>query len=321
VAEALIAAGVSALLYLSGIGMPFFLIPLQRVFVRQGGRPFLVSAAAALTAIAGVRLALGAGQLAGAAGPLAVLELGMVLGLTAGLAWVQLPELLGRDSRLSGGRVVRLLAATAAAGLASVPLLAYLGRSEAFAAGLRTVFDAAAGVLNRFVVPEGPGSPGIKGEDIAAWTRWLFLRSYLLDYLVMLTFSWWAGSHLGRRLPGRPPGVTPLSRFRPPEALIWPLIVGLALVLLALITPLGPLELAGWNLLLCMLFVYGLAGLGILRFLMERFGAPRGMRVAGAVMLVLLAFVPAANAALAVLIPALGVSQTWIDYRKIERKA
>ena len=118
-----------------------------------------------------------------------------------------------------------------------------------------------------------------------------------------------------------PPGVTPLARFRPPEALIWPLIAGLALVLLALVTPLGPLELAGWNLLLCMLFVYGLAGLGILRFLMERFGAPRGMRVAGAVMLVLLAFVPAANAALAVLIPALGVSQTWIDYRKIERKA
>jgi len=54
---------------------------------------------------------------------------------------------------------------------------------------------------------------------------------------------------------------------------------------------------------------------------MERFGAPRGMRAAAAIMLVVLAFVPAANAVLAVLIPALGVSQTWIDYRRIERKA
>ena len=332
-AEALIAAGVSALLYHLGVGLPAFLIPLQVVLVRRGGKAYLVSAAAALAAIAGVRLALGAGQLVGAAAPLAVLELGMVVGLIAGLAWVQLPELLGRgdrdsswrggaqdrgQSRLPGGRVVRLLTAAAAVGLASVPLLMYLGRSEAFAASLRTVFDAAAGVLNRFLAPEGPG---LKGEDLAGMTRAVFLRSYLLDYLVLLTFSWWAGSLLGRRSLGMPPGITRLARFRPPEALIWPLIAGLALVLLALVTPLGPLELAGWNLLLCMMFVYGLAGLGILRFTLERFGAPRGMRVAAAVMLVVLAFAPAVNAVLAVLIPALGVSETWINYRRIERKA
>jgi hypothetical protein len=317
VVEALLAAGVSTLLYNLGIGLPAFLIPLQMVLIRRGGRAFLMAAATALAAIAGVRLALGAGQLGGAAGPLAALELSMVMGLIAGLAWVQLPELLGRRSLLPGGRTVRLLVAAAGFGVASVPLLVYLGRNEAFAANLRSVFDAAAGVLNRFLAPEGPG---LKGEDLAAMTRAVFLRSYLLDYLVLLTFSWWVGTVWGRRSLGRPSEITPLARFRPPEGLIWPLIGGLALVLLSLVATLGPLELAGWNLLLCMMFVYGLAGLGILRFLLERFGVPRGMRVAAVAVLVILAFAPAVNAVLAVLIPALGVSETWINYRRIERK-
>jgi len=313
---ALVAAGAAALLYHLGIGLPAFLIPLQVVRVRQGARHFLLAAAVAFAAIAGVRLALATGELAGAGMPSLVLELSVVLGMLGGLAWIQLPELLGHPARLPGGRVVRLLAATAAAGLASVPLFAYLGRSEAFAAGLRGLFDAAADLLNRAFDPGGAGR-ALSGEDLAGMTRVVFLRSYLLDYLLVLTFSWWVGTVLGRR--PRPSGITPLAGFKPPEGLIWPLIAGLALVLLDLVAPLGFLELAGWNLLLAMLFVYGLAGLGILRFLLARLGAPRGMRTLAWVLLAILAFVPGVNAALAVLIPGLGVSETWINYRNTER--
>jgi hypothetical protein len=43
----LVAAGVSALLYHLGIGLPAFLIPLQVVRVRRGTRHFLVAATAA----------------------------------------------------------------------------------------------------------------------------------------------------------------------------------------------------------------------------------------------------------------------------------
>jgi hypothetical protein len=149
----------------------------------------------------------------------------------------------------------------------------------------------------------------------------VFLRSYLLDYLLVLTFCWWVGTVLGARSLGRKPGITPLARFRPAEALIWPLILGLALVLLSLVVAIGPLELAGWNLLLVMLFIYGLAGLGIVRFLLERFGAPRGLRLLIWVVLGALAFAPGANAALAVLISGLGVSETWINYRRERSKA
>lgn len=310
----LVAAGVSALLYHLGIGLPAFLIPLQVVRVRRGTRHFLVAAAVAFVAIAGVRLALAAGARADAGTPALVLEMSVVLGMLAGLAWIQLPELLGRPALLPGGRAVRLLIAAAAAGLASVPLIAYLGRNQAFTAGLDRLFEAAAALLNRLVGSMG-GEEGFRGEELAAMTRAVFLRSYLLDYLLVLTFCWWAGSLIGARSLGRSPGVTPLARFRPVEALIWPLIAGLALVLLDLVVPLGPLELAGWNLLLIMLFLYGLAGLGILRFLLDRLGAPKSMRLAAWLVLGVLAFAPGVNAALAVVISGLGVSETWINYR------
>jgi hypothetical protein len=316
----LVAAGVSALLYHLGIGLPAFLIPLQVVRVRKGARHFLLAAAVAFAAIAGVRLAMTAGQAGGAGSPALVLELSVVLAMLAGLAWIQLPELLGRPALLPGGRVARLLVAAAAAGLASVPLFSYLGRSQAFAAGLGRLFDAAAALLNRLLDPAGTEA-ALRGEELAAMTRAVFLRSFLLDYLLVLTFCWWVGTVIGARSMGRRPGITPLSRFRPAESLIWPLILGLALVLLNLLVPLGPLELAGWNLLLVMLFFYGLAGLGILRFLLDRLGAPRGLRVVAWLALAALALAPGVNAGLAVLISGLGVSETWINYRRERSKA
>jgi Predicted membrane protein (DUF2232) len=314
----LVAAGVSVLLYHLGIGLPAFLIPLQVVRVRRGAGHFLAAAALSFTAIGGVRLALSRDELAGAGFPALVLEMSVVLGMLAGLAWIQMPELLRRPAQLPGGRVARLLVAAAAAGLAAVPLISYLGRNQEFAAGLSKLFDAAAALLNRLLDPSG-GEAGFRGEELAAMTRVVFLRSFLLDYVLVLTFCWWAGTVLGARSLGRRPEVTPLARFRPAEGLIWPLIVGLALVLLNLVLPLGPLELAGWNLLLVMLFFYGLAGLGILRFLLDRLGAPRGMRLLTWLVLVVLAFAPGVNAALAVLISGLGVSETWINYRDRER--
>ena len=317
---ALIAAGIAALLYHLGIGLPAFLIPLQVVRVRRGTGPFLLAAALALVAIAGVRIALVGGELTGAALPFLLLELAVVLGMLAGLAWIQLPELLGAAGRLRlpGGRVVRLLLATAVVGLASVPMFRYLDGSQAFNAGLQQLFEAATAVLNRLLDPT-EGQATLRAREVGAMARAVFLRSYLLDYLLVLTFCWWVGSVLGARSLGRRPDIAPLAAFKPSEWLIWPLIAGLALVLLGLVTPIGPLELAGWNLMLVMLFVYGLAGLGILRFLLERFGAPRSMRMLAWIALVVMVFVPGANAAVAVLLAGLGVSETWLNYRKTER--
>jgi hypothetical protein len=315
---ALITAGIAALLYHLWIGVPALLIPLQVVRVRRGAGSFLLTAVLGLAAIVGVRLVRIGGGLSGAAVPALILELSVVLGMLAGLVWIQLPELLRRPSRLPGGRVVRFLVATAAAGLVSVPLFRYLGRSEAFAAGLREGLDALAESINLFF-RLGEAGEALRGEELAAIARVIVPRTYLLDYLLMLSLCWWVGTALGARSLGRKPPVTPLARFRPAEWLIWPLIAGLALVLLNLVLPIGPLELAGWNILLVMLFFYGLAGLGIVRYLLDRLGASRGMRLLTWLVLIVLAGAPGVNLALIVLISGLGVSETWINYRNRER--
>lgn len=309
--EALLTAGISALLYHVGIGVPAFLIPLGVARARGGPRGFAVAAVIAFAAIAGIRLALLRGGLGGDAAPWLVLELGVVAALIGGLAWTQ-----AEQPALPGGRVVRLLTATAAVGLLSLPLTRYLAGSAAFAASLRQAFDLAVDMLNQVF---GSAGAGVRSEQLSALVREVFLRSFLLTYLLVLSFNWWAGSLLGARLAGRPRGVTRLQDFRPPEWLVWPLIAGLALVLLTLFVKAELLGIGGWNLLLVMLFFYGLAGLGILRSLLLRFGQPRGAWTAILLALVVMFFIPGANLVPVILVPGLGVSETWVRYRKFER--
>lgn len=317
--EALVLAGVSVILYNLGVGLPLFLVPLQVLRVRRGGKAYLLGSGVSLLATLGVRLALSGRTLGPAGIPFLLLELALLLSLLGGLAWIQLPELSGRPSRLPGGRVARLLAATAAAGLASIPLALYLRHSTAFDAALRDVFASLAGALNQMLgqSPDlGPGAQLFKPEQLAAMTGEIVLRSYLADYFLLLTFSWWAGSLIGARTVGRQSSVTRLQDFRLPDGYLWPLIGSLALLLLGLLVPMGAVSFAAWNLALIMLFLYGLVGLGILRFLLRRAGAPPGLRVGIALALGILALIPRVNLALAILIPGLGVSETWIKYRR-----
>ncbi len=317
--EALILAGMSAILYNLGVSMPLFLVPLQIVRMRKGGNAFLLASAVALLATFGVRLALSGRTLGPASRPFLLLELVMLLCLVGGLAWIQLPELSGRPARLPGGRAARLLMAAAAAGLVSVPLILYLQASEAFGAAVRQIFATLAGMLNQ-VTAQGldlkPGEQLIKPEQLQAMVGAMLLRSYLADYVLLLAFSWWAGSLIGARSARRPSGVTRLQDFRLPEGYVWPLIGSLALVGLGQLVPTGAVDFAAWNLALIMLFLYGLVGLGILRFLLARAGTPGGLWVGLVLMLVILAFIPRVNLAMAILIPGLGVSETWIKYRR-----
>jgi hypothetical protein len=321
--EALVFAGVSVLLYNLGVGLPFFLVPLQVVRIRRGSKPFLLGSGVALLATLGVRLALAGRALGSAGAPFLILELVLLLSLLGGLAWIQLPELSGRPGSLPGGRVARLLTAAAAAGLASIPLILYLRNSQVFNGALRDIFTALAGGINQILgqsLDLRQGEELFKPEQLQAMTGAILLRSYLADYVLLLSFTWWAGGLIGARSTGRPPGVTRLQDFRLPEGYVWPLIGSLALLLLGLLVPIGPAGIAAWNLALIMLFLYGLAGLGILRFLLRRAGAPAGLRIGVALALGILALIPRINLALVILIPGLGVSETWIKYRR-ERSA
>jgi hypothetical protein len=147
----------------------------------------------------------------------------------------------------------------------------------------------------------------------------VLLRSLAASYVIMLAFSWWAGQVLATRTPtmlGKPPRFR-FAEFRLESWWLWPFIVTGALVLLDLFAGLGPWAYAVWNAGLIVLFLFGLQGLAILRFLFEKYRIPRIVwpliiLVGGS-----LFFRGAPAAALIVLlvIPVFGVSENWIRYR------
>lgn len=323
--EAVLFAALAALLYHLGTGFVLFLVPVQVTLARKGRRGFYAAALLAFVLIVAVKLLLVRRNLAGAL-PFTLAEAVAVAALLGGLVLVQLPELEGTLARLRLARVSRLLAATALAGLLSVPVILRLRANEAFTAGLRELFGELAAVLNHALRgAEGLDSPGgpiagpvsaLSAESLMQAVREVLSRSFLFSYFVVLAFAWRAGSALGARSVGRASGFRPLRDFRLPDLYIWPLIASLAVVALNEVVSLGALELVAWNLLLIMALLYGLSGIGILRFLLSRYRLPPGLRWLLVGAMIVMALTPRLNLAVAVLVPGLGVSEIWVNYRK-----
>jgi hypothetical protein len=321
--EALLFAVASLVLYLFGVGRVLFLVPLQVVSVRRGAAGLAAAGGMAVIALAVVRLA---GLLPGPFAEGAVLasgaEVAVFLLLAAGLAVANL--------RLGGQRaLVRLLAATGCVCLAGAPLVAVLAASPAVASLVDGVFadtsrmlqsmfatgDSVAGtVLEALIVP----------DMLKAMIRETLLNSFVLAVFALLGFSWWAGSAAAARAPR--PATAPRWRFaafRLEGRWLWPLIVSLALVAVDLLG-LGKRvpeawsaygSYAAWNAALVMLFLFGLQGLAILRFWLEKRGLARfGWPLVVAVVLAALV-TPRLNAVVAVVLPLFGASENWVRYR------
>ncbi len=79
------------------------------------------------------------------------------------------------------------------------------------------------------------------------------------------------------------------------------------------------LALAGWNVGLVLLILYGLQGLAILRFFFERRGFPRVLWLLLVIGLIALATSPRAGMVVMLALPAFGVSENWIRYRVAAR--
>ena len=118
---------------------------------------------------------------------------------------------------------------------------------------------------------------------------------------------------------GRHPGLTRVADFKLPDRYVWPLIASLALVVLNLIVPLEPLEVLAWNALLIFAFLYGISGLGIIRFLLSKLKVRPGIRWLLIIGIIILAMTPRIGIAVLILIPGLGVSEVWLKYRREER--
>jgi len=248
------------------------------------------------------------------------MEIGIVAALLLGLALVNAP--FQKRPRT----LVMILAATGCAGLAAAAAGYFLSGSAAFQTAMDGLFGEIASTLQLVFSAGGDAvaSSQLAGlldpSRLRAFSEAYLLRSMLLDYAVLLSFSWWAGQASAMRVPvllGAPRRFQ-LSRFRLESFWLWPLIGSAALVALALaFSGFGSSvwSALAWNAALVMLFLYGLQGMAILWFLFDKHRIPRFLwffLVAG---LAILAASPGAGVFFILAVPVLGISENWIRLR------
>ena len=300
-----------------------FLVPLQVLSVRRGTSGLAAAGAIAAIGLAAIRLAsllpapFDPGALAAAGAEVAAFLL-----LAAGLAMANL--------RMGGARgVLRLLAASAAVCLAGAPLVAALSKVPSVTELVDKAFADASRMLQS-VFATGDSVEGtvlaslFEPATLKAMIREYLLNSFVLTVFALLAFSWWAGSAAGSRAAG--PLAAPRWRFaafRLESWWLWPLIASLALILANLLVgELGAVRgwlsyasYAAWNAALVMLFLFGLQGLAIIRFWLEKRNLARFVwPLAVALVLVALA-TPRLNAVVAIVLPLFGASENWVRYR------
>jgi hypothetical protein len=332
--EILIFAAVSTLLYRLGMGPILFLIPLQVLYIRRGKKAFAAAAALSLLLIllAGLLLArrwtitgsAEAGSGLSLAAPFLILDMAVSALLIGGLTLIQLPEMSPELQAPRYPRVTRIAIATGIAGLLSVPLFLYLRGNELFITGVQEFIGARIETMNSAIVASQsatltPGVQPIRTEELLTLINSILLRSFLFYYFLVLTFSWWLGTIIGARSIGRHPGLTRIADFKLPDRYVWPLIAGLALVVLTLIVPAEFLAVPAWNALLILVFLYGVSGLGIIRFLLKKLNVRPGVRWMLIAAIIILAMTPRIGLAVLILVPGLGVSEVWLKYRREER--
>jgi hypothetical protein len=309
----------SLLIYSLGLGVLLFLIPLQIVSERRGERGLFQ--AAGLTGVMFLGVALYRYFTSGREMTSAVqsgIELFVVLLLILGLVAVNTSSL----ARFGG--LYRLLGATLGAGLLAIPLLVLIPRVPGFAAAMRLSFTDASNALQKILSPADIGAAGpfaaqlFDPDTLMKLFVAYFLRSFLFIYFLLLTAAWrWGTAIAVRTTPAGASRAVPhrLAGFRLESFFLWPLIACGALILLDLVVGIPAVSYVAWNIGFIILFLFGLQGMAIFKFLFEKYRLPRILWVALVALIVFLLVSPSFNLFFAIAIPAFGVSENWIRYR------
>jgi hypothetical protein len=306
----------SLFLYHTGVGIALFMVPLQVVASRRGIRGLLRVAGLFMAVFLGIRLFPLLRNPSALPDILEYVETGIVVLLLLGLIVVNMP-LRGRPRTLA-----ILAAAAAAVGAAAVPCGLLLSQNAAFQQSVAGLFVDISKTLSAIFAPADAvaGSmlaPLLQPEKLRKIAEAYLLRSIVADYLMLLAFSWWAGQAAASRTAAMY-GMQPkfhFAHFRLEGGWLWPLIGAGALVLADLAFGLSFWAYAAWNIALGVLFIYGLQGLAILRFLFEKHGLPRLLWLLLIAAIVVLAASPRAGLFVMIALPVFGVSENWIRYR------
>lgn len=284
----LIGPALSLLLYAIGFTLGLFLIPLQVVLERYKDGTRLLSMGIVLAGVLVLRLAVPRPEL-GALGQFPLWEALAVL------------SMLGVRNFLYGvSGELKVFLEYLTVSLVSVPILLMVANDENFRVLLAEL------LFGIFAIEANPDSE-VVNLMIASFQRMLGLGLFLAGFVTIFI-----GKMIGS-MPFRTSWQYRIAEFRVNTSpWLWILIVAWAAVLADLRFSFGPLGVLFWNLGLGTAFLYALQGFAIIQSWMLK---KSGTRVSPLGLIFLLMFLPGVNAVVAIALPLLGISETWVPYK------
>ena len=300
----------------------FFLIPLQVTYIRQGKEIFLYSLVLSFVILVVLWVVLAN---AGLSGSSVLPEIEGFRSIITSLISIQL---LTMASLLGGLMLVnfytqrrvlyRLFLATLAAGTLGTILILILSRDSALISGLESYFKEATKLIAGFYPNDTNIILPAELTDTTLLVKafWYYvITGFIFGYFVNLSISWYVGSALANRSYGKVDRLTILKKFKLPEFFIWPLIAAWSLVLLAHLIKLPFVYSLFLNVGLIFLFLYGLQGLSIIKYLLAKYNISGRWKILLLLIIFMVLFFPPISIAFFIIVPGLGVSEIWIKYR------
>lgn len=300
-----LASGVlSGLFYASGFLAPAFLVPIQYVFSKEGKKEGLLSLPVSLVII-------GLGNVLRLSN-FEIMELPVLLQTMIPpvllLATIGLANLLSIDAwkKLVAGAVVLSV-------IFGSLLKASIGKPE--------VQQAVAGMIVQML-----DSAGLQKLDVSAVAQTYVAPAVSVIFncfgavlWLMLAGSWWIGKRLGllKKSSSDQERIEKMKFFfNVPSWLLWPSIAAWALLLVVLYGhKTGVMAIIGWNASLAAASWYLIQGFNVISYFFQLKGMQHMTSFLLALLVVLIVLDSKVGLAVAMLVPVLGVSEVWLQYR------
>lgn len=309
-----ILTGMAVLFYELGFLAFFFLVPIQILYSRHGE-------------VKGGLSSLATGVMVILLGIVRSADLtdGNIRWLLLGIEGFTLAVFLGglfllnSDALRLKRTLYRLLTAAVVTGVVSAAFFSYLSRNEMIADLFKNLVKQ---ILAMFAGGENESASfGLMGlgslltpENVFDGFKIVIFRFFLFFYVLLMAFTVKVSALFTRKKDGSVPYAT--TGFSVPDWMVWPLLLSWGFILLDVFVSIGFFSYVFWNTGLICLFIYGLQGHGILRYLMIKRNFPRGLQMFLNFMVFLLLLLPGINIIIIFGIPVFGVSEVWIKYRQ-----
>ena len=248
----------AALCYLSGYLGVFVLLPIEIVIRRRGLRGTSYALVALFGAILIARLVQGRLLLQ------EIVVVGMLVGglVALHLSPVTINRYLPKLSAFLSPKIIRLLVCTVVWSLIATPFTLRVVADGEFVASLQRDAVALSDDLN--IAPAERDQINSLIERVVRFV----VASYTPLYFLIVAFTWYLGNAIGKRFPNY--RRYPFERFRAPSQLLWPTVIGYAVLLIGTRFEWGTWIYVVWNVALTLSLCYLLQGIAIILFHIRR---------------------------------------------------